>query len=105
MFLSIRDRHGVPVPVPRSDHERKLEVEIEGPAGSELRWFVLRWPGLTGRPVKVGPTDDDGAGAPVIRDGDMFPVRHEGVFLAANHGADIRGMFHRGIKIGVAPDL
>ena len=40
----------------------------------------------------------------MISDGQMLPVAHEGVFLAAEHDADVGGVMDGRIEIGVIPD-
>ncbi len=61
-----------------SDDESHLGFDVEAPGRSEVRAFLIGCLPLSAGTNDVGAGDDDGARAPVVSDGKMLPVRHQG---------------------------
>src|SRR5262249_51181121 len=75
-----------------ADEEAHFQLEIEIAARTEERARRIPRLVLSLWPMNVVAAHDDGAGPAVIGDRQMQPVRHQRVFRAAQHRADISGM-------------
>ena len=59
------------------------------------------WP--RGRTIGV-PLGDDGAGAAVVADRQVAPVRRQRVVVGAEHAADVARVVERGVEVDVVGD-
>ena len=63
----------------RADDEADLDLDVEPPRRTEARPVLVRRLALAVRAHDVGARDDDRAGAAVVADGQVLPVRRQGL--------------------------
>ena len=87
-----------------ADDEAQLELEVEPPRRPEGRRVGVRRLRLPLRPAHRRAADDDRAGAAVVADGQMAPVREQRLGVGAEHAADVRRVLERRVEVDVVRD-
>ena len=96
---------GVPQGGAGAAHEEgHLQLEVHEAAGTELGRLRLHGPSLAVWPADWSPGDDHRGGPAVVAHGQVLPVGHQGVLLAAEHGAHVLGVIEGGVEVGVVSD-
>ena len=85
-------------------HEPQLELDVELPSGAPGR-PVARGVGLAAWPDHGRPAHHHRAGPPVVPDGQVPPVRQEGLGVRPEHAAHVRGVLDRRVEVDEVPDL
>ncbi len=105
VLLGALDGDGLAQPVARPDEKAHLELEVQPLRRAEHGRVGGRWLHLPLRTDHVVAAHDEARRPPVVADGQVRPVGHEGVFRPAKHRPDVRGMLARRVKIGVITHL
>ena len=87
------------------DDEPELELDVETPARPVARGVVLRRLRLAGRANDRRPADDDRAGATVVADRKVAPVREERLGVRTEESAEVRRVLERRVEVDVVGDL
>ena len=78
-----------------------MSSRLEGPNDGCLRVGRL---GLALRPPDRRAADDDRAGAAVVADGQVAPVRQQRLGVGPEHAAEVRGVLERRVEVDVVGD-
>ena len=88
-------------PAPRAHDEAELELDVESSARPEARRLVCRRLRLARRAHDRRPADDDGAGAAVVPDRQVPPVRQQRIGVGPEETAEVRRVLERGVEVDV----
>ena len=105
VVAGLGERHGHTEVRRPSDDEADLGLDVEAGARPERRQRRTRGTVLPAGPDDVGPARDDGAGASVVRDGQVLPRDGQVGTVGAEDLADVRGMVLGGVEVDVVGDL
>ena len=88
-----------------ADDEAELGLDVEPHARAEDRRGVGRRLALAAGPDDVGAADHDGAGAAVVADRQVLPVRRQRLAVRAEDPADVGGVLLAGVEVDVVGHL
>ena len=103
MRLRLVDRHRHAERVPGADDAPDLHLVVQRPGRPVDRHVCLRVLDLPARPAHRRSARHDRRGAPVVADRHPLVVRQQRV-VRPEHAADVGGVMHRGVEVGVVAD-
>ena len=103
--VNVGGRHRLPERGRHADDEAELGLDVEPAARAEGRRRVVGGLALPARADDVGARHDDRAGAAVVADRQVPPVRGERLGVGPEDPAHVRGVVQRAVEVDVVGDL
>jgi len=104
VVFGLGDRNGVAHGVARTDEDAQLQLDVHALAGGQHRCLGIGCLELALGAREGLARDADGGGPAVVADGHPLVVGHERV-VGAEQAADVGGVVHRGVEVGVVANL